>query len=51
MPFFQPKNPETKEFVFDKDGNAHEIKDGVLTGDVTPKSVFEAQYAPFVKQG
>ena len=49
MPLFQKKNPETYEFMLDKDGNAHEIKGGVLTGVTVPKAEFEAQYVPFVK--
>jgi hypothetical protein len=37
--------------VFDKDGAAHEIKDGILTGTIIPKTIFEADWVPLVKQG
>jgi predicted transcriptional regulator len=49
MALYQLKNPETREFMLDKEGNAHEVHDGVLTGIVIQKADFEAQYVPFVK--
>jgi hypothetical protein len=51
MAQFQRKNPETMEAILDKDGNAHPISAGVLTGETIPKATFEADWVPLVKQG
>jgi hypothetical protein len=47
MALYQLKAPQTTEFVLDKEGAAHEVKDGVLTGTVIPKAVFEGDWIPF----
>jgi hypothetical protein len=51
MAQFQRKNPEVLEAILDKDGNAHVISAGVLTGEMILKATFEADWVPLVKQG